>query len=77
VQIGSLATLPVCNIGGNAAAVGFAGLISPGLYQLNITVPANAATADNSISYTYAGATTPGGSVDSASIGGRIRESAT
>ena len=60
-QSGSLATLPVCKIGGNNAAVGFAGLISPGLYQLNVTVPQNAATADNPISCTYAGATTPAG----------------
>ena len=38
-QSGSLATLPVCTVGGNPAAVSFAGLISPGLYQINLTIP--------------------------------------
>jgi uncharacterized protein (TIGR03437 family) len=62
-QTGSLGTLPACKIGGNAAAVGFAGLISPGLYQLNLVVPANAPDADNSISCAYSGATTPAGNL--------------
>jgi uncharacterized protein (TIGR03437 family) len=60
-QTGSLTTLPVCKIGGNTAAVGFAGLISPGLYQLNITVPSNTPSTDNSIACTYSGASTPAG----------------
>jgi uncharacterized protein (TIGR03437 family) len=62
-QIGALATLPSCTIGGiNAiAVVGFAGVISPGLYQLNIKVPPNASATDNAISCTYGGSTTPAG----------------
>jgi uncharacterized protein (TIGR03437 family) len=61
IQSGSLPTLPVCAIGGNPAAVGFAGLISPGLYQLNVTVPASAASGDNIVSCTYGGFSTPTG----------------
>ncbi len=60
-QAGSLPTLPTCTIGGNRAAVGFAGLISPGLYQLNVTVPASATSGDNLISCSYDGFSTPSG----------------
>jgi uncharacterized protein (TIGR03437 family) len=60
-QVGALASLPSCTVGGSPATVGFAGLISPGLYQLNITVPSNAVTDDDAISCTYNGATTPAG----------------
>jgi uncharacterized protein (TIGR03437 family) len=61
IQTGALPTLPSCKIGGNPAAVGFAGLISPGLYQLNITVPSNAGGGDNSIACVYNSAITPAG----------------
>ena len=60
-QSGSLPTLPVCTIGGNPAAVGFAGLIAPGLYQLNLTVPASTPSGDNLIGCTYDGFSTPAG----------------
>jgi uncharacterized protein (TIGR03437 family) len=60
-QSGTLAPLPVCTIGGKSAAVLFAGLISPGLYQFNLTVPASATSGDNAISCSYAGASTPAG----------------
>jgi uncharacterized protein (TIGR03437 family) len=43
-----------------SGAVGFAGLISPGLYQFNMTIPSTAASGDNSISRTYGGVSTPG-----------------
>jgi uncharacterized protein (TIGR03437 family) len=62
-QSGSLAATPVCTLGGNPATVSFAGLISPGLYQLNLTVPASAASADNVLSCSYKGFTTPAGDV--------------
>jgi uncharacterized protein (TIGR03437 family) len=63
-QSGSLPTLPVCRIGTDNAPVAFAGLIAPGLFQLNLTTPNTAATTNNrSITCTYAGATTPGGDV--------------
>ena len=42
-------------IGGLPAQVQFAGLISPGLYQLNIVVPSGAAPADDPIVLTYNG----------------------
>ena len=60
-QSGSLPTLPVCSIGGLQATVGFAGLISPGLYQLNLTVPGATLAGDNPISCTYGGFSTPVG----------------
>lgn len=61
-QSGTLATLPVVSIGGVAATVSFAGLISPGLFQFNVIVPANAASGDNAITATYNGAdATPAG----------------
>jgi uncharacterized protein (TIGR03437 family) len=60
-QSGSLPTLPVCTIGGNTATVGFAGLIAPGLYQLNLTVPASVPSGDNLISCSYGGFSTPTG----------------
>jgi uncharacterized protein (TIGR03437 family) len=61
VQTGVLPSPPVCTIGGLPAAVGYAGIVSPGLYQLNVTVPANAAAKDNLISCTYGGGTTAAG----------------
>jgi uncharacterized protein (TIGR03437 family) len=61
MQSGSLPVLPVCTLGGNAAPLAFAGLISPGLYQLNVTIPSAAANGDNLFSCTYNGATTPVG----------------
>jgi len=35
-----LATMPTATVGGQAATVSFAGLVGPGLYQLNIVLPA-------------------------------------
>ncbi len=63
IQVGTLPSNPVCQIGGNNAAVSFAGLISPGLYQLNLTVPASAKSGDNALSCTYNGSTTPSGAL--------------
>jgi uncharacterized protein (TIGR03437 family) len=63
-QSGSLPTLPVCKIGADNAAVAFAGLIAPGLFQLNLTAPNSAsASPDRSLTCSYAGATTPAGDV--------------
>jgi len=62
-QSGPLPSLPVCQIGGNAAAVAFAGLISPGLYQFNLTVPSSAQPGDNPLSCTYNGSSTPSGAL--------------
>jgi len=60
-QSGSLPSLPVCQIGGAQAAVSFAGLISPGLYVLSITVPDGTMDGDPPIACTYNGAATPAG----------------
>jgi uncharacterized protein (TIGR03437 family) len=62
-QSGSLTPLPVCQIGNNAAAVAFAGLIGPGLYQFNLTIPAGTPDGDVAIKCTYNGAATPGGNL--------------
>ncbi len=66
-QGGSLATLPVCTIGtdpsNNAASLAFAGLVEPGLIQMNINVPKGATTGDQPIICTYGGATTPSNNV--------------
>src|ERR1017187_7554046 len=42
-QSGSLPSLPVFQIGGLPATVNFSGLVSPGLYQFNVVVPAGVA----------------------------------
>jgi uncharacterized protein (TIGR03437 family) len=60
-QSGVLQPTPVCSVGGNPAAVAFAGLISPGLYQINLTIPAGTPSKDNSIGCTFNGASTPDG----------------
>jgi len=43
--------------------VQFAGLISPGLYQFNVVVPASTAVGDNSVIASYGGTTTPAGTL--------------
>jgi uncharacterized protein (TIGR03437 family) len=60
-QQGTLPVLPQIQIGGAPAQVGFAGVISPGLYQFNVTIPAAAANGDNAVICTYAGLSTPAG----------------
>ena len=60
-QSGTLPTLPAVQIGGVSAAVTFAGVISPGLYQLNVVIPATATSGDNLITISYAGQSTPAG----------------
>jgi uncharacterized protein (TIGR03437 family) len=47
-QSGALPFTPACFLGGEAANV-VAALVSPGLYQLNVTIPATARTGDNQI----------------------------
>ena len=62
-QMGSLPTLPLVKIAGGAATVQFAGLVSPGLYQFNVIVPASAPDGDNAIVATYNGVTTQPGTL--------------
>ena len=60
-QFGSLPVMPVCTVGGYLANLTFAGVVSPGLYQLNLTIPIAAPSGDNLVSCTYGGFTTPTG----------------
>jgi uncharacterized protein (TIGR03437 family) len=60
-QSGSLPGAPVVQIGGVPATVVFAGVIRPGLYQLNVVVPNTASAGDNSLTCSYDGATVPEG----------------
>jgi len=59
-QSGSLPLAPVCQVGTSSAAVSVA-LITVGLYQLNLTIPATTAFGDNAVACTYNGVSTPEG----------------
>jgi uncharacterized protein (TIGR03437 family) len=61
-QIGTITPLPAVTIGGIAATVTYAGINgAPGLFQLNVAVPATAPDGDNLLTATYNGATTQPG----------------
>ena len=62
-QSGALPNLPLVQVGAAAATVAFAGVISPGLYQINVVVPASSANGDNTVTASYAGFTTQAGAV--------------
>ena len=62
-QSGSLTPLPNITIGGAPATVQFAGLISPGLFQFNVVVPASATAGDNAVAATYNGASSQAGTL--------------
>ena len=62
-QSGTLPSLPEVRIGNDSAMVAFAGLISPGLYQFNVVVPAGAAAGDNPITATFSGSSTQAGTL--------------
>lgn len=57
-QGGTLSPLPVIQIGGLGAVVQYAGLVMPGVFQINVTVPAATPDGDNTITATYNGVTT-------------------
>ena len=58
VQSGTLSPLPAITIGGSAAAVKFAGLVAPGVYQFDVVIPPNAPSGDNTLTATFNGVTT-------------------
>jgi uncharacterized protein (TIGR03437 family) len=60
-QSGDLPVLPTIQIGGLNAVVQFAGLVSPGLYQFNVVVPAAVPNGDNSLIAQYNGLATQNG----------------
>jgi uncharacterized protein (TIGR03437 family) len=62
-QSGTLSPLPAIKIGGVGATVQFAGLIGPGLFQFNVTVPAALANGDQAIAATYNGSATQAGTL--------------
>ena len=62
-QGGTLATLPVIQIGGVAATVQYAGLAVPGEFQFNVYVPASLADGDQPVTASYNGLTTQAGAV--------------
>jgi uncharacterized protein (TIGR03437 family) len=62
-QGGTLSPLPAIRIGGAAATVQFAGLISPGLFQFNVVVPSNTPDGDQPIAAVYGGLTTQSGTL--------------
>jgi uncharacterized protein (TIGR03437 family) len=63
-QSGVLPSSVSCQIGGAEASVIFAGLVSPGLYQFNVTVPATGLTdGDSPVTCTYQGASIPPGAL--------------
>lgn len=62
-QSGTLSPLPVITIGGVSATVLFAGLVAPGQFQFNVTVPSGLSNSDQPISATYNGASTQAGTL--------------
>jgi uncharacterized protein (TIGR03437 family) len=54
----SLPTMPTVTIGNLPAIVSFAGLVTPGLYQFNVIVPASAPNGDLTLVASYNGSTT-------------------
>jgi uncharacterized protein (TIGR03437 family) len=62
-QSGSLSPMPVMKIGGIAATVQFAGLVSPGQYQFNVAIPSNVPNGDQLITATYGNQSTQTGTL--------------
>jgi uncharacterized protein (TIGR03437 family) len=62
-QSGALSPVPLIRIGGVTAAVSFAGLVAPGEFQFNVTVPSTLANGDQTVTATYAGSATQSGSL--------------
>jgi len=60
-QSSPLPTLPTCQINNASATVAYAGVVSPGLYQLNVVIPNGATDGDNPIQCTYQGVSTQSG----------------
>ncbi len=62
-QSGSLSPLPVVQIGGLRANVQFAGLVAPGEFQFNVTIPTTLGNGDQPITATYGEASTQSGAL--------------
>jgi len=62
-QSGTLSPMPVITIGGMAATVTFAGLVTPGEFQFNVVVPPSLANGDQPTMAMYNGLTTQAGTL--------------
>ena len=62
-QSGTLSPMPVITIGGVAATVTFAGLVSPGEFQFNVVVPPSLANGDQPAMAMYNGFATQAGTL--------------
>ncbi len=60
-QSGSLPAAPLVQIGGFPVTVAYAGVVSPGLYLLNVVVPDGIPDGDNAVTCVYGGASVPVG----------------
>jgi uncharacterized protein (TIGR03437 family) len=63
IQSGNLAPQPAIKIGGIAATVTFAGLVSPGEFQFNVVVPTSIADGDQPVTASYGGMNTQAGTL--------------
>lgn len=67
LPVGQIITTPIpitgvtVSIGGNPATVTFSGLVGPGLYQINVTVPPSTPAGDASLTATVGGQMTQSG----------------
>jgi uncharacterized protein (TIGR03437 family) len=62
-QSGTFSPLPTCMVGVTPVTVAFAGIVSPGLVQLNVDIPSTPANGDDPISCMFNGLSTPVGNV--------------
>jgi len=60
-QSGSMPSQVICKVGGNVASTTGPVLITPGLYQINLTIPSGSSSGDNALSCSYNGLPTPAG----------------
>ena len=60
-QSGNLPSFPIVAMGGQPAAVAFAGLVGPGEYLINVIVPTTLADGDHPLTMLYAGSQTQTG----------------
>ncbi|MGA3188040.1 MAG: serine hydrolase [Bryobacteraceae bacterium] len=59
--VNTLQTFPTVTIGGVNAPVSYAGIVSPGLFQINVQVPQTAPAGNQQVVVTYDGSTSPSG----------------
>jgi uncharacterized protein (TIGR03437 family) len=63
MQSGTLSPLPAVTIGGKNASVQFAGLVAPGEFQFNVTIPSDTPDGDQPLTAAYAGLSTQAGTL--------------